>query len=137
MPNGEILVTDTWPIQMGDSRHVPNAISIFHDSRPTDTWHTSHVSTSPPGDVIMTHHFYSFVSEHRALGVCATTHPILPTVELPNLQSTLLLDPTIRLFSPDLRCRSPSRVRASMHSTSPKLQTWKGFQKNFLHLLRI
>jgi hypothetical protein len=47
------------PIHMGNMRHVPDSISIFHGLESTYSWHTTHVSTSPPGDVIMTPRFGS------------------------------------------------------------------------------
>jgi len=37
--------------------------------------------------------------------------PLISTTELLKLQSALLLDPMVKLFSPDLWCRSPSGLR--------------------------
>jgi hypothetical protein len=60
-------------------------------------------------------------------------NPLLPLAEFPKLHSALLLDPTVKLFSPYLRCRSPSGLRSfRFRKLVPQrtLLLLKGFQDN-------
>jgi hypothetical protein len=105
---------------MGDTHHVPNSISTFHGSESTYTWHTTHVSTSPLGDVIITHHFGSFptiygvdllqTSKIWVLAFLLPLHSVSLTSQSPKFfqvtLSALSLDLTVLNFFPLLPNRS-------------------------------
>jgi hypothetical protein len=97
------------------------------------------------GDIIRPHHVYFFLRNFELRRFVHPHIPLLPIVELPELQSALLLDPTVKLFSFDLQCRSSLGLRSFRFRPSSYLciplhqhrEVRRASRITLLHLLQI